>query len=205
VLKRERESGVRSKEPVGTGLGLGERHPDSSEPRAILAGVAEIIDYYQGEFEDTRLQTGWGPLELARTQELILRRLPLPPRVILDIGGGGGVYSHWLASQGYTVHLLDLVPSHVEWARRLCPPISSAEVGDARSLPHADASIDDVLLLGPLYHFTERADRLRALTEVRRVLRPGGYVFAAAICRFASLLECLVLAWVSLRISKSLE
>jgi SAM-dependent methyltransferase len=48
-----------------------------------------------------------------------------------------------------------------------------------------------VLLLGPLYHLTERADRVAALTETRRVVRPGGVVAAAAISRFASLLDGL--------------
>ena len=52
-----------------------------------------------------------------------------------------------------------------------------------------DASADGVLLLGPLYHLTERADRLKALREAHRVLRNGGRVFAAAISRFASLMD----------------
>jgi hypothetical protein len=49
-----------------------------------------------------------------------------------------------------------------------------------------------VLLLGPLYHLTERADRLQALAEARRVLRPGGVVAAAAISRFASTCDGLL-------------
>ena len=53
-------------------------------------------------------------------------------------------------------------------------------------------SFDVVLLLGPLYHLVEREDRLRALREARRVLRQGGLVAAAAISRFASLLDGLV-------------
>ena len=47
------------------------------------------------------------------------------------------------------------------------------------------------MLLGPLYHLTERNDRLRTLTEARRVLRPGGVILAAAISRFASLIDGL--------------
>jgi SAM-dependent methyltransferase len=58
-------------------------------------------------------------------------------------------------------------------------------------LPVETAGADAVLLFGPLYHLTERDDRLRALTEARRVLRPGGLVFVAAISRFASLLDGL--------------
>ena len=45
--------------------------------------------------------------------------------------------------------------------------------------------------MGPLYHLTQRDDRLRAIREARRVLRSGGVLFAAAIVRFASLLDAL--------------
>ena len=55
----------------------------------------------------------------------------------------------------------------------------------------ASGSADVVLLAGPLYHLTERGDRVRALTEARRVVRPGGVVFVAAISRFASLIDGL--------------
>jgi hypothetical protein len=45
--------------------------------------------------------------------------------------------------------------------------------------------------LGSLYHLTEQRERARALAEARRVLRPGGLLFAVAICRFASLLAAM--------------
>lgn len=64
-----------------------------------------------------------------------------------------------------------------------------AVVGDARNLEEPDGSVDAVLLLGPLYHLTEAADRQRTLGEAVRVLRVGGVLFAAAISRFASLLD----------------
>ena len=64
-------------------------------------------------------------------------------------------------------------------------------MGDARALDFSDQSADIVLLLGPLYHLTEAADRARALSEARRVLKPGGRLFAAAISRWASALDGL--------------
>jgi hypothetical protein len=48
-----------------------------------------------------------------------------------------------------------------------------------------------VLLLGPLYHLTDAAERLLALREARRVLQPGRFMFAAAISRYASALDGL--------------
>ena len=65
-------------------------------------------------------------------------------------------------------------------------------MGDARELDLADASADAVLLLGPLYHLRERADRVRALAEAARVVRPGGVVFAAVISRWAPRLDGVV-------------
>lgn len=49
--------------------------------------------------------------------------------------------------------------------------------------------MDVVLLLGPLYHLVDAADRDQALAEARRVLRVGGVLVAAGICRYLSLLE----------------
>jgi ubiquinone/menaquinone biosynthesis C-methylase UbiE len=157
----------------------------------------DIEVYYNRGYEQERLTTGGGQLERARNQEIISRYLPQPPATILDIGGGAGVYALWLAGLGYTVHLVDLMPLHVEQAMSASAaqpdtPMASARVGNAQHLDFADASADAVLLLGPLYHLTERADRVQALREGYRVLKPGGFLFAAAISRFASFLAGLM-------------
>lgn len=155
---------------------------------------SEMREHYESEIvEAERLTRGAGRLEFARTQEIIRRHLPLHPLAILDVGGGSGAHAEWLAEDGHTVHVVDPIPNHVERARRLTGPQwrVTAEVGDARSLRAEDESVDVVLLLGPLYHLTDRADRVRALQEARRVVRPRGFVFVAAISRFASLLDGL--------------
>jgi ubiquinone/menaquinone biosynthesis C-methylase UbiE len=158
--------------------------------------LKEMVNHYGEVDESSRLRTGWFRLEHARTQELILRHLPPAPATIIDAGGGAGVYACWLAARGYEVHLIDPVRKHVEQARAasgLQPehPLASAEVGDARQMPQEDASADAVLVLGPLYHLVEREERLACLREARRVLRPGGLVWGAAISRFASLFDSL--------------
>ncbi len=153
----------------------------------------EILAYYALGEEERRLREGPGPLERVRTEGLILRRLPPPPARILDVGGGPGAYAVWLAQRGYAVQLVDPVPLHVDQAARALEPypLSSARLGNALELHESDSGWDGILLLGPLYHLTSRNDRLTALKETRRVLRPGGLLFAAAICRFASLLDGL--------------
>ncbi len=157
---------------------------------------ADVRRYYALGLEKGRLDEAYFPLERARTRELIERHLPPPPGVVLDVGGAAGAYSLWLADKGYEVHLVDPVPLHVEQAEeasrsRETGQLASARVGDARRLDFADASADAVLLLGPLYHLTGRGERRAALEEARRVLGPGGWLFAAAISRFASLLDGL--------------
>jgi ubiquinone/menaquinone biosynthesis C-methylase UbiE len=143
------------------------------------------------------LRGGAGRLEYLRTRELLARYLPPAPATVLDVGGGAGVYALPLATEGYSVHLIDAVELHVEQAKTASvsqqnTPLAGARVGDARRLVWDDESVDAVLLLGPLYHLTSRDDRLRALEEAYRVVRTGGVVAAAAISRFASTYDGLL-------------
>jgi SAM-dependent methyltransferase len=153
----------------------------------------EIRRHYETIQEERRITVGLGQMELFRTQEVLSRYLPNSPGSIIDIGGGTGVHAAWLAGRGHDVHVVDLMPHHVEAASRLAatPGQVTAEVGDARELPVANRAFDAALLFGPLYHLTERGERLQAWSEAQRVVRPGGYIFAAAISRFASLFDGL--------------
>ncbi|HWG57090.1 MAG TPA: methyltransferase domain-containing protein [Gaiellaceae bacterium] len=148
----------------------------------------DVLEYYERGEERDRLATG-GWLEFARTKEVLERFLPPPPARVLDVGGGPGAYAAWLAARGYDVHLVDPVPLHVEQARAAAAGTFTVAAGDARRLDEGDASCAAVLLLGPLYHLPERAERLTALREARRAVAPGGIVAAAAISRFASLFD----------------
>lgn len=145
---------------------------------------ARIQDYYSREFVEAERLTGrsaQGRLEFERVQELIAARVSSPSR-ILDVGGATGIHAAALAAQGHEVVLVDPVPSQVHAAAR--QGSFDARVGDARNLRFDDDSFDAVLMFGPLYHLASREDRLRCLAEGTRVVRSGGWVFAAAIPRF---------------------
>lgn len=147
--------------------------------------------YAQGQ-EQNRLQSGAGLLEFARTIEILQRHLPPPPARIADVGARPGPYSIGLAKLGHRVVARDLVPGHVEQFRSAAGAqglLVEAEVGDARELNVAAASVDAVLLLGPLYHLITQAARVQCLREAARVVRPGGMVAVAAISRWAVLLD----------------
>ncbi|WP_433617979.1 class I SAM-dependent methyltransferase [Dactylosporangium sp. CA-139114] len=150
----------------------------------------EIVAYYTERYrEDLRLdRRPQARLERARTLQLLGELLPPPGASVLDVGGGTGAYARELVAAGYRVRVVDLVPAHVEQVRGGDPPIE-AEVGDARALRFGDGEYDAALLLGPLYHLGERADRVAALREAVRVTRPGGRVAAAVISRFAGPLD----------------
>ena len=129
-----------------------------------------------------------GVLEFAVHKAWIAKFLPPAGAQILDIGGGPGRYSIWLAEQGYRVTLADLSPDLLAIARE-----KSAEAGveleatieaDARELGQfADQAFDAVLCLGPLYHLKNEPDRRAVAAEVLRVLKPGAPVFAAFLNR----------------------
>ena len=155
----------------------------------------EVVEYYEHTTEESRLVTGRGRLEFERTKEVITRLLPPSPARIVDVGGACGPYSAWLAALGHEVHLVDLSERLVGEARKLNAtlkaPIASLEVADARSLPQPDAFAGIVLIMGPLYHLTERQDRLAALREAQRVLAKSGTLVVAAISRYASAFDGL--------------
>jgi ubiquinone/menaquinone biosynthesis C-methylase UbiE len=85
------------------------------------------------------------------------------------------------------------MPLHITQARatqrRARRPLASISLSDARNLDFEDGIADTVLLFGPLYHLIERKERLKALLETYRVLKPSGVMFAAGISKFTSALD----------------
>jgi len=153
----------------------------------------KIKHFYSHALEENRLESEEFKLEGLRTKEIISRYLSNNKLEILDIGGAAGFYSFWLQEQGHHVSLVDLSPTNIELAKKRSASsgviLSKMDVGDATNLKYPNQQFDIVLLLGPLYHLTDRRERISALAEVKRVLKPGGILIAAFISRYASLID----------------
>lgn len=151
--------------------------------------VSLVRTFYEANAEREAGRLDLHRTELAVTMRALVDHLPPAPARVIDVGGGPGRYALELAHRGYAVTLVDLSLRQVDLALNVARDESMALTGcegDARDLSaFADASFDAVLLLGPLYHLFTEADRRQAVAEARRVLRPGGVVFAAALLRYA--------------------
>lgn len=155
-----------------------------------------VREYYAqfGEREWLRLCNAEdGAIEFAVTCHALATHLPKSGR-ILDIGGGPGRYTIWLARRGYRVVLADLSPNLLDIAREkiagagVGSTVESIGVADARDLKQwSGDSFDAVISLGPFYHLPESHDRRSATAEMVRVLRPGGLAFVALMPRYSFL------------------
>lgn len=159
-----------------------------------------IEKYYSQGKEIHRLDAAL--IEKDRTLRILKKRMPDTPAVVFDIGGAYGVYSFPLAEMGYEVHLIDPIPIHIQQAHdysKNFPNVKLASylVGDARKIDMPTNSADVILFFGPLYHLVQKNDRLQALNEAYRLLKPGGILFASVISRFNSLMDNIYKAAVS--------
>jgi ubiquinone/menaquinone biosynthesis C-methylase UbiE len=100
----------------------------------------------------------------------------LDARAVLDVGCGSGWWLERLALDARVsaaLHGVELLAARAAAAHQRVPS-ARIETADARQLPYDDASFDAVTLLTVLSSLAHTADAERALSEARRVLRPGG-------------------------------
>ncbi|MEA4823077.1 MAG: class I SAM-dependent methyltransferase [Clostridiaceae bacterium] len=146
-------------------------------------------------FYDSMTESEWN--RIAGKPEFLLTcrfldRYIRPGDRVLDIGGGPGRYSLYLAARGCDVTLFDLASENIKFgeakARELGLPLHTI-CGDARKVDTlTEGMYDHVLLMGPLYHLLEEADRVRAVDAACAVLKTGGVLFASFINMYAGMI-----------------
>ena len=108
----------------------------------------------------------------------------------MEIGAATGRYTLELAKRGYSLTAVDLSAALIEECRKNIAREGLESqvrlvVADARDLSKvAEKGFDAVLLMGPLYHLIEEADRKAALSEAFDRLQKGGVIFSSFLSRF---------------------
>lgn len=108
---------------------------------------------------------------------VLLEQADLPPAGrMLDVGCGSGQTMIWFQTlrRGWKAVGLDVAPEGLAVARDAGAQVCQAS---ALSLPLAAHSVDLVITLDVLQHLPLDDGDLQALREIRRVLKPGGYLF----------------------------
>lgn len=148
--------------------------------------MGKLERYYNKFNEEGRLTRRHGIVEFETTMHFVRKEInnlqatnPNRKIDILDCGCGTGKYSTTLWEEGHNVTAMDLVSHNVTQLKKKNTGVIAMQ-GNATDLSQFnDQTFDIILLLGPMYHLISEAERITALKESARVLRPGGYIFVA--------------------------
>jgi len=151
--------------------------------------------FYNKASEETRLEKGMGIFEFERIKSLLEKYVSSSKSTIIDVGGGTGKYSEWLAKKGHQVYLVEPISKHIEIAKVRANKLKnkfSIQLGESRKLEFQNNFADLVILHGPLYHLQKKEDRDLTICEAKRVLKNNGIILGFAINYTASTLAGLL-------------
>lgn len=137
----------------------------------------KLITYYNKFNEDKRLTTKHGMIEYLTAMKYInhyLKKMNNPK--IIDVGAGTGKYSIALAEQGYDVTAVELIKHNLRVLEAKNSNVKAYQ-GNATNLSRfKDNSFDMVLLFGPLYHLISEEEKIKSLTEAKRIVKKDGLI-----------------------------
>lgn len=142
----------------------------------------ELEKHYNKFNEDKRLTRRHGQVEYITSMKYIheyLKDMDNPS--ILDVGAGTGRYSVVLADEGYDVTAVELVKYNLGILKSKGSTVKAMQ-GNAMNLKKLDdESFDMTLVFGPMYHLYNHDDKLKALSEAKRVTKKDGIILVAYI------------------------
>lgn len=150
--------------------------------------MTELELYYNKFNEEKRLDSRHGQVEFITSMKYIHKYLeviqqdkPKSEIKILDVGAATGRYSVPLAEEGYDVTAVELVKHNLARLKAKGSAVKAYQGNAMKLRRFEDNSFDVVLVFGPMYHLHEREEKIKALSEAKRVVRPDGIVFVAYI------------------------
>lgn len=146
------------------------------------------LETYYGKFcEDKRLLSRHGQVEYRTTMTYIHKYLKEGDS-ILDIGAGTGRYCVPLSEEGYTVEAIELVKYNLGMLKAKKSKVKAYQ-GSALDLNrYPDNCFDCTLLFGPMYHLFTKEDKIKALSEAKRVTKVNGIILVAYVMNEYSIL-----------------
>lgn len=154
-----------------------------------------LLDYYNLYCnEDNRLLSKHGQIEYITTMKYILKYIPKGK--IIELGAGTGRYSIELARQGYQVTALELIDHNIEILKSKLTNDDNLHnrldvlQGNALDLSRFEEDLFDAcLILGPMYHLYTVEDKIKVLTEAKRITKKNGYIFVAYCMNEATIIQ----------------
>lgn len=142
--------------------------------------MTELEQYYNKFNEEKRLTRRHGNVEFVTSMKYIHKYLAqMPEARILEVGAGTGRYSVALAQEGYDVTAIELVKYNLGILKSKKSSVKAYQGNALKLSRFAEDTFDMTLLFGPMYHLYDFADKVRALSEAKRVTKPGGIVLVA--------------------------
>ena len=145
--------------------------------------MTELEEYYNKFNEEKRLNSRHGQVEFRVSMKYIHEFLPQgianDQIKILDIGAGTGRYSVALANEGYDVTAVELVKYNLGILKQKNSSVKAYQGNALKLKRFEDNTFDLTLLFGPMYHLFDYEDKKKALSEAKRVTKPGGIILVA--------------------------
>jgi 2-polyprenyl-3-methyl-5-hydroxy-6-metoxy-1,4-benzoquinol methylase len=157
--------------------------------------MGSIEQYYNHDYDE------WGRLLRHRIEFEITKRALnkfIPEKAsVLDVGGGPGRYSIYLAERGHEVTLFDLCEKMVEQAAENAKSagvvLKDCIQGNVLSLCDIlpGREFDAILCMGPMYHLLKEDERREAINQCMGLLKKDGILIVSFISAYAPIIDCL--------------
>jgi len=145
-----------------------------------------LTEFYNKFNENKRLDRRHGQVEFITSIRYLEKYLQKGDRII-DIGAGPGRYSLYFKNKGYDVTAVEYVRPNIGMLKAKDKDIRVVEASATDLSMFEDNEFDVAIMFGPLYHLYRKEEKLKALSEAKRITRK--YIFVTYIMNEYSIIE----------------